>query len=370
MSNSAWAYLKMNDENERAEKLKHFVTLLSDISSKSPWYFTSVSGISEALDRKVTEDGKLDLTERKKLVINCLPDSFDNRISTLLELYRDITWSWVHKKEIIPANLRKFDMAIYIFETPEYNWHNNTTINGVRNDFDPNYFDPAYKMIEFHNCEFNYNSIKSGWNELNNQTGFSQTYNIEISYDDCYEISYNDIMMRTIGDVILTDLLNSSSDNDYESKEQESIFSMEMELENRTYPYKGVNTINTINNDNKKNKIIKTFGNLGERNGKQHEETIIKYKTEYKPGFISNAVGQVASHLVSDVKSLFNRAILGNIYGLSLTAIKDQAKDLLGGNLIKTGMTIAQYAKKTKQNKKSEQPSGNIFKNDTIANNI
>lgn len=367
MSNSAWAYLKMNDENERAEKLKHFVTLLSDISSKSPWYFTSVSGIQEALDRKVTEDGKLDLTERKKLVINCLPDSFDNRISTLLELYRDITWSWVHKKEIIPSNLRKFDMAIYIFETPEYNWHNNTTINGVRNDFDPKYFDPAYKMIEFHNCEFNYNSIKSGWNELNNQTGFSPTYNIEISYDDCYEISYNDIMMRTIGDVILTDLLNSSSDNDYESKEQESIFSMEMELENRTYPYKG---ITTINNDNKNNKIIKTFGNLGERHGKQPEETIIKYKTEYKPGFISNAVGQVAGHLVTDVKSLFNRAILGNIYGLSLTAIKDQAKDLLGGNLIKTGMTVAQYAKKAKQNKKTKQPSGNIFKNDTIANNI
>jgi hypothetical protein len=43
--NSAWAYLKLNDENERAEKLEQFVTLLSNISSLSPWYFTSVSGI-------------------------------------------------------------------------------------------------------------------------------------------------------------------------------------------------------------------------------------------------------------------------------------------------------------------------------------
>ena len=64
---------------------------------------------------------------------------------------------------------------------------------------------PSYKMIEFHNCEFDYNSIKSGWGEVNNQTGFNPTYTIEISYGDCYEISYNEHVMRTIGDVIATD---------------------------------------------------------------------------------------------------------------------------------------------------------------------
>ena len=97
--NSAWSYLKLNDENERAEKLERFVTLLSDISSKSPWYFTQIGGLDEALNRSAADGEKLEMTN-KKLTITCLPDAFDNRISTLLSLYRDITWSWIHKKEI------------------------------------------------------------------------------------------------------------------------------------------------------------------------------------------------------------------------------------------------------------------------------
>jgi hypothetical protein len=121
--NSAWSYLMLNDELERAEKLEQFVTLLSDINTYSPWYFTSIGGINEALERKAAEDGKIDMNDRKKLSIKCLPDAFDNRITTLLELYRDITWSWVQKKEIIPANLRKFNMAVYIFEAPNNVWH-------------------------------------------------------------------------------------------------------------------------------------------------------------------------------------------------------------------------------------------------------
>jgi hypothetical protein len=164
--NSAWAYLKMNDENERAEKLEHFITLLSNINSHSPWYFTAVSGLDAAQERKPAVDGKMDVGEVKRLQIKCLPDAVDDRIGTLLSLYRDIVWSWSMKKEIIPVNLRKFDMAIYIFEAPMHFIHNETDIiDGVSG------FKPSYKMLEFHNCEFDYNSIKSGYSEITNQTG-------------------------------------------------------------------------------------------------------------------------------------------------------------------------------------------------------
>ena len=165
--NSAWSYLKLNDENERAEKLEQFVTLLSDINTNSPWYFSTISGVQEALERKVTEDGKLEMNDNKKLTITCLPDAFDNRIGTLLELYRDVAWSWTHKKEVIPANLRKFDMAIYIFETPEVNWHEvkdsilfiDTTAlfeDGLLNVFKfPYENSPQYKLSKVYLCQFN-----------------------------------------------------------------------------------------------------------------------------------------------------------------------------------------------------------------------
>ena len=390
--NSAWSFLKLNDELERAEKLQHFITLLSDISSFSPWYFTSVSGVQEALERKFTEEGKLDMTERKKLTITCLPDAFDNRIGTLLDLYRDVTWSWVHKKEIIPTNLRKFDMAIYIFETPEKNWH---LPGDVIDGKETSKFNVGYKMIEFHDCEFNYNSVKTGWNELNNQTGFTPTYQIEILYNDCYEVSYNDIMMRTIGDVILSDLVNASvTDDSYISHEQTSPQDHIIDqLNSRLKPIFEDNTTSDIDALVEKasdmmgiNKTAR-FGNLATRNGSTGD-IVMDYRIEYESGFIENAIGQVAGHAKQWVKGKVNRALMGNLFTFSLTQMKDQAKDLLQGNLIKTGMSIAEYVKESNARKdvrNKEKPKGdifpdspariptqigNIYSGNTIANNL
>lgn len=313
--NSAWAFLKMNNEEERAEKLEHFITLLSNINTYSPWYFQTVGGITEALERKVAEDGKLDLSEPKKLSIGCLGDAFDNRITTLLELYRDITWSWPMKREVLPSNLRKFDMAIYIFETPTNYMHNEADVLGSDNGYKI-----SYKMIEFHDCEFNYNSLKSGWGELSNAEGFNPKYTIDISYNDCYEISYNDIMMRKIGDVILTDLLNSSSDSDYISHSQKD------------------DTNNSILFDYRSNR--NSFGD----------------------GFLMTAAKQVAGHFTKDIKSLFTKAILGNLHTFSLTQLGTQLSEAAKGNLIKTGMTVAQYVKTIKNNNNEvETPTGNIY---------
>jgi hypothetical protein len=365
--NSAWAFLKLNDENERAEKLERFVTLLSDISSKSPWYFSSVSGVQEALERKVTEDGKLDMSERKKISINCLPDAFDNRIGTLLELYRDITWSWAHKKEIVPANLRKFDMAIYIFETPDHNWHNNYEVIDTKN---PSKFKVGYKMIEFHDCEFNYNSVKSAWTTIDNQIGLQPTYQIDINYNDCYEVSYNDIMMRTIGDVILTDLVNNSlNENDYKSQSQ---IDGSRELLNAKIGQNDISDFSFLvkKQDNNSglnlmpNTTTTRFGNLADRTGNTTNNIDVDYKIEYEPGFVGNAIGQAVGHATAWVKSKINRAVMGNLFTFSLTQLRDQAKDLLGGNLIKTGMSIAEYAREAnarKDARKKQKPNGDIF---------
>lgn len=304
--NSAWAYLKMNDENERAAMLEQFVTLLSNINTYSPWYFQTVGGLAEALERKPAESDKFEIGDTKKLTITCLPDAFDNRIGTLLELYRSIVWSWVQKKEIIPSNLRKFDMAVYIFESPIANWHKDD--DNDYDSLDDTVHRTSYKMLEFHDCEFNYNSIKSGLNELNNQEGFSPTYTIEISYNDCYEISYNELAVQAIGDIIQTDT-------------QQSVMADGVDI-------------------------------------------ITQERTIQQSGILSNAIKQVAGHLVADVKHVIKRAVLGNIHTFSLTQIRDQVSDLMEGNIIKTGMTVAQYIKSGQQRaamKNKRAASGNIF---------
>ena len=230
--NSAWAYLKNNFEEERASALKDFITLLSNISSESPWYFQKITGVDEALSRenwKVSE-------ERKKITIECLADPVDRRIESLLSLYRSIVWSHARKCEILPSNLRKFDMGLFVFSGLISGLYNSNIVgtktngsvelnsNGRQSDWaeighidtplSPIEKDRAsYKYIEFHNCEINMDSIKSGYGDLSNSEGTSQTFNIEIYFDDCYEYEYNPFILKTFGDFFIWDLWESSRTN-------------------------------------------------------------------------------------------------------------------------------------------------------------
>lgn len=360
--NSAWAYLKMNDENERADQLKQFVSLLSNISTYSPWYFTTIGGISEALERKAADDDKFEIGEPKKLTITCLPDAFDNRIGTLLELYRSITWSWVQKKEILPVNMRKFDMAIYMFESPVINWHK--TDENEYDHLDDGFGSPSYKMLEFHDCEFSYNSIKSGWSDLNNQEGFTPSYTIEISYNDCYEISHNEMILKTIGDIISTDTYQTVMIDGENSRSIESLPVVASNAQAQAVSNKQA-TLATAQITTKFAKSDNTYISYGNLENNTRSDVSTKHvNTRYEPGFLQNAVGAVAGHLVADVKSLLKRAVLGNIHTYSLTNIKDQLSDLAQGNLIKTGMTVAQYVKSGQQRAAAKikgKPSGDMF---------
>lgn len=220
-SNCAYTYLLRNDEVERAEKLKQFITLLSNINTYSPWYFTEISGLDGILERpfKVGED-EYKIEAPKQITIKCMPDSSDNRIATLLDLYRDFTFSQINNRVILPGNLRRFDMSIYIFDSPISNLHYNGDNHGIMNKNNKSSaegnFPVSYKCIELHDCEIDYNATKAGYTSLTNSEGFQQTFEIPISVGNAYEIRYNQYIDRTIGDLIKTDLFQSTySDGGY-----------------------------------------------------------------------------------------------------------------------------------------------------------
>jgi hypothetical protein len=262
-------------------------------------------------------------------------------------------------------------MAVYIFETPELNWHKvdnrdikntaDTLIDSLKTSFDPiratsNDFRPSYKMIEFHDCEFNYNSSKSAWSDIDNTVGLAPTYTIEISYKDCYEISYNDIMMRTIGDVIATDIARIG-DRTISVAQEDDLVQLSL-IDKKTYPYKHADY----------EKPIKT----------------IKLKNPLK-----NALEQIVSTAVADVKNIVKKGMLGNIYGYSLSNVVNYGKDVLNGNIIqvlqksgvdtngaatKGGQSVKDWVKRNlyasqKKQTTSTKPTGNIFDASTIANN-
>jgi hypothetical protein len=215
--NTAYNYLLVNDEVERAEMLKQFIILLSDINSSSPWYFQEISGLDGALERKIFSDGEVKLEDKpRQFTIKCLQDAYDNRIGTLLDLYRAACFSYQNKKEIVPANLRKFNMGILVFNAPirgksgkSGDKYNMITIP----DSNTTFYVPSAKLIEFRNCEFDYNSAKSAWGTLNTtDEAFSPEYTITINYDDAYESRYNEIMEGVVTDFINIDIKSGKTD--------------------------------------------------------------------------------------------------------------------------------------------------------------
>lgn len=209
--NTAYNYLLLNDEIERAEYLKRFLILLSDISADSPWYFQEIGGLDAALERKVFSEGELKIEDKpRQITIKCLNDSYDNRIGTLLDLYRAACFSYQNKKEIVPANLRKFNMGILVFNAPirgkggKSGDPNNMILIP---DSQVNFYIPSCKLIELRNCEFDYNSAKSAFGTLNTtQDAFEPQYTITINFDDCYESRYNEIAQMVVTDFINIDI--------------------------------------------------------------------------------------------------------------------------------------------------------------------
>ena len=326
---SAWTYLRLNDEVERANKLKYFVELLSNISTESPWYFSQIEGLSDALDRPQTmsPDFKFD-DARKKISIKCLPDAYDDRISTLLDLYKEITWSWKMKRMILPSNLKKFDMGIYIFESPIANIHNSKstglsklgdTIFGENNNYATinksisGKYLTSYKYIEFHNCEIDYNSGRSGLQSLDNKEGTAPEYTIDIFFDDCYENRYNEFLMQNIGDMISIDYLNF----DY---------------------------LEDINGSSSGVVVQKS-----PTDGMHHIDELYNRSNIYDKGPVGNAINELTGAGVSIAEGFINKIKLGNLYTGSLSKIKTQFEAMTQGHLWSTVQAVKQYTENKKQ---------------------
>ena len=406
--NSAWSYLKMNREDERADQLVKFVNLLSNISSQSPWYFSEITGLDSALERKQVIDFKWE-EERKKISIKCLPDAYDNRIGTLLDLYRSIVWSWQMKREVLPSNLRKFDMGIFIFNDPIanfsvlYNYNANQTTDEIlldKNEYgrdikknlknrkiresgsedmitikrdkkdipkrrysvigeDENSYRSSYKYIEFHNCEIDYNSSKSGLSTLNKKEGVPFEYTIDISFDDCYEHQFNESLFMGFGDMIQWDLISNIEYN-YKPEKPNSVIPTVDELLNWYSSHSAY------------------FDNIPN----------IKH-TPNTNGFLTQAFNQVVETVKEAGGSILKKAVLGNLYTFSLTKMKDQLKSLSKGNIWGATHNVINYIQEDNQRTENQLTSynsifkknpqkilptvkliGNLANSQTIANNL
>ena len=197
--NSSRRYYKTANIDDRIRALQKFCSTFKSLAVDTPWMFKGVGGIDQLPGAYTKEQ-----TKEKTLDITLNEETADMRIGTMFDLYKYACYDNIYCREVLPANLRKFDMAVMIYQLPikKYQtagstvpyitttYKNKTTIpiNTARGDM------MSFKLYSFMNCEFDETTLNV-WNgsSMNNETAFKQgTTTFKIKYDRFYEMRMNE----------------------------------------------------------------------------------------------------------------------------------------------------------------------------------
>jgi hypothetical protein len=218
--NSAIFYLASVEDYYTREKISHrmlalykFGALLRTIQTDTPWFFKGVNGLD-----KLNGLADVALGKERTIEIVCNTESVDMRLGTLFDLYKYATYDSINFKDILPSNLRKFDMSIITYHMPIRYLQTNIQIKRItersikkENCINAKSMTPAgddfsnvmsYKMYTFKNCEIVRESLDTSTpGSLVNETAFNMGNNsIKISYDRVYEHRMNEWGQFMVGD--------------------------------------------------------------------------------------------------------------------------------------------------------------------------
>ena len=118
-------YLKnfIKDE-DRSYYLKEFVKTLRLINKELPWFWQSLAGVENFLNYNINEPYRGG--DDAKLTITCL-ESLNLMVAGMMDLYRAAMWDEHRWVWVVPDNLRKFTMIVYVSEMRKLQ---QTTANG------------------------------------------------------------------------------------------------------------------------------------------------------------------------------------------------------------------------------------------------
>lgn len=224
--NNAYQYLTNNITGDKfsakykktllhkRDSLENFTKLLNFLTMECPWFFKEITGLSEAIKYDFSEIVK---QENRKFTISFNQDAVDMRISTLLELYRDACFDYVNFKEVIPENLRKFDMCIVLVSPPiiglntEINSEGEFIYSKITNTLSPDSL--TFKCLILKNCEINYKDLTTIPASLSNEIGFANNLTMEINFER--------VFVHSVNNELDIETLNSMYDEDYNEETDE-----------------------------------------------------------------------------------------------------------------------------------------------------
>lgn len=258
-NNTAIQYLtrnwyKLNDNmGARRKSLVKFVRSLSYISSNAPWFFKSVKDVNNALNMNLDN-----LTAEKSIEIECSEEATDLRLLTLMDFYKYAAYDAINQKEILPENLRKFDLDIVVFQSPiRYLQTSTRDLKGrttvYKNLNSANMTDRmSFKLFSFQGCEIDYSTLNTMLPQtFSNQAPFQSSPTFKIKYDRVYQHNQNEFAKVLFGDsgflwsqneATAPETINAESD-DHENKRHKM---MQYAIDNKYYYNPASQTYKTL----------------------------------------------------------------------------------------------------------------------------
>ena len=201
--NSALAYLKRIGDSVRYEMLHRFIVLLSEVSVESPWVFKNISGLDE-----VFKENFHNVVRNHQITIETY-ETLDQRVMSLIQLYRNVLYDFDRGCYVLPANLRRFSMSVYVYDTRTF--HN---VNGLQESkFPLRQFNLHQPQKLFHNV------FDLGYCTIDNESGaefFSAVSNTDNEFSHnkliikCEKAAMSNLLLQ-LDDTAFTELYNIST---------------------------------------------------------------------------------------------------------------------------------------------------------------
>lgn len=258
-NNTAIQYLTRNygkssdNMGARRKSLVKFVRSLSYISSYAPWFFKSVKDVNNALNMNLSN-----LTAEKSIEIECSEEATDLRLLTLMDFYKYAAYDAINQKEILPENLRKFDLDVVVFQSPiRYLQTSTRDLKGRKTVYKnlnaANMTDRmSFKLFSFQGCEIDYSTLNTMLPQtFSNQTPFQSSPTFKIKYDRVYQHNQNEFAKVLFGDsgflwsqneATAPETINAESD-DHENKRHKM---MQYAIDNKYYYNPASQTYKTL----------------------------------------------------------------------------------------------------------------------------
>lgn len=200
----------------RAKHLEDFIKILKKVNSQYPWFWQGVTGLETTKEYNMEEPF---WGHDKAIEIDCL-ETVELTVSGMMDLYRKAAFDFNRWVEVIPANLRRFSLHIYVSEVRTFSSSDLKRASTVFNAITPGNTDldivgkqggvkaeRPHFAIKLGHCQFDINSGNSIFADLSRSPEGAAAPKIKIKWETTSsEAEYANSMLtdqnRTIGQMI------------------------------------------------------------------------------------------------------------------------------------------------------------------------